>query len=57
LRWLLQLGVSAIPKSSNPKRIEENFSVFDFSLSEEDMQEINSMNENYRIVDDPMDYF
>ena len=57
LRWMLQLGVSAIPKSSNPKRIEENFNIFDFSLSEEDMLILNGMNENYRIVDDPITYF
>ena len=56
LRWMLQLGLSTIPKSSNPKRIEENFSVFDFTISDEDMKILNSMNENYRVVDDPMTY-
>lgn len=57
LRWNLQLGVSTIPKSSNPKRIEENFNVFDFEISEEDMKLLNNMNENFRIVDDPMEIF
>lgn len=57
LRWLLQLGISAIPKSSNPARIEENFDVFDFTISTEDMKMLGSMNEDYRVVDDPMDYF
>jgi diketogulonate reductase-like aldo/keto reductase len=57
LRWNLQLGVSTIPKSSNPKRIEENFNVFDFEISEEDMKVLNNMNENFRVVDDPMEIF
>lgn len=56
LRWNLQLGVSPIPKSSNPSRIEENFDVFDFYLDEIDMSILSSMNENFRVVDDPMQY-
>lgn len=55
LRWALQLGVSTIPKSSNPDRIKENFDVFDFEISEPDMAYINSFNENFRVVDDPME--
>lgn len=54
LRWNLQLGVSTIPKSSNPERLKENFDVFDFTLDTFDMQEIGSWNEDLRIVDDPM---
>ena len=54
LRWALQLGVSTIPKSSNPDRIRENFDVFDFSIAEADMLDINSWNEGFRVVDDPM---
>ena len=57
LRWNLQLGVSTIPKSSNPHRLKENFNVFDFSLTDEDVQALNNFHENYRVVDDPMDYF
>lgn len=57
LRWNIQLGVSAIPKSSSPKRIEENFSIFDFEINAEDMQLLCSMNEGYRVVDDPITYF
>lgn len=54
LRWALQLGVSTIPKSSNPVRLKENFDVFDFQISDTDMKKINSFNENLRVVDDPM---
>lgn len=54
LRWAIEHGVSTIPKSSNPKRIEENFNIFDFEISKEDMNQIDNFNENLRIVDDPM---
>jgi diketogulonate reductase-like aldo/keto reductase len=54
LRWMLQLGVSTIPKSSNIIRLKENFDVFDFQISDSDMKKINAFNENFRVVDDPM---
>ena len=57
LRWAVQMGVSTIPKSVNLKRIQENFAIFDFSISPEDMLKINQFNENYRVVDDPMVFF
>jgi diketogulonate reductase-like aldo/keto reductase len=40
LRWLMQQGVGAIPRSSKVERLAENIAIFDFSLSEADMQEI-----------------
>lgn len=40
LRWLIQRGVVAIPKSVRKERMEENFSIFDFELSAEDMEAI-----------------
>jgi 2,5-diketo-D-gluconate reductase A len=40
LRWLVQRGVVVIPKSVRKERIEENFSIFDFGLSAEDMNAI-----------------
>jgi diketogulonate reductase-like aldo/keto reductase len=40
LRWLVQRGVVAIPKSVRKERIVENFNVFDFELSPEDMDAI-----------------
>ncbi|PWT72574.1 MAG: aldo/keto reductase [Bacteroidetes bacterium] len=57
LRWDIQLGVSAIPKSASPARLKENFQIFDFNLSDEDMASIGGLNENLRVVDDPMVYF
>jgi len=43
LRWLTQRGVVAIPKSVRPERIQENFNIFDFDLSPEDMAEITTL--------------
>ena len=40
LRWHIQRGVVVIPKSTHIERMEENFNVFDFTLSEDDMQKI-----------------
>lgn len=53
LRWDLQNGVVTIPKSTNEKRIIENASIFDFELSTEDMDKINSLNKNERVGPDP----
>ena len=43
LRWHLQRGVVTIPKSSKLERMKQNFDVFDFLLSDEDMSLINSL--------------
>ena len=43
LRWLMQQGVAAIPRSSNPQRIVDNFKVFDFTLSEDEMARISAL--------------
>lgn len=40
LRWLIQRGIVAIPKSSRKERLVENFNVFDFELSAEEMERI-----------------
>lgn len=45
LRWVIQHGVVVIPKSTTLQRIEENISIFDFALSEEEMQQINELPE------------
>ncbi|MBQ6952430.1 MAG: aldo/keto reductase [Bacteroidales bacterium] len=46
LRWLSQRGIVAIPKSSHRERMEQNFDIFDFSLTPEEMARIASMNQN-----------
>jgi 2,5-diketo-D-gluconate reductase A len=43
LRWLIQRGVVAIPKSVRKERMEENFNIFDFVLSSEDMDAIKTL--------------
>lgn len=48
LRWQLQAGYIAIPGSSNPSHIAENYNIFDFKLSDEDMKEISNINKNQR---------
>ena len=45
LRWLTQRGVVTIPKSVRKERMEENFSIFDFQLSTEDMQTIQTLDQ------------
>ena len=40
LRWQLQRGIVCIPKSTKRDRMEQNFDVFDFTLSQEDMSAI-----------------
>ncbi|HET7417004.1 MAG TPA: aldo/keto reductase [Solirubrobacterales bacterium] len=53
LRWHLQLGNVVIPKSATPERIRENFEVFDFELSEDDMAAIERLDSGQRIGPDP----
>ncbi|WP_426451670.1 aldo/keto reductase [Paenibacillus sp. S-38] len=53
LRWDLQHGIATIPKSVKKHRIEENASVFDFELSDEDMTRIDGLNQNKRFGPDP----
>lgn len=53
LRWHLQIGNVVIPKSSNPERIRENFEVFDFELSEDDMAALERLETGERIGPEP----
>jgi diketogulonate reductase-like aldo/keto reductase len=53
IRWHLQLGNVVIPKSVTPARIEENFAVFDFHLSESEMAAIEALDVGERTGPDP----
>lgn len=53
IRWDIQTGVVTIPKSVKPHRIAENKDVFDFELSEEDMDKISALNQDQRMFADP----
>ncbi|WP_243767264.1 aldo/keto reductase [Paenibacillus agricola] len=53
LRWSLQNGIVVIPKSITPARIQENAAIFDFTLSAEDISELDALNENHRFGADP----
>ncbi|WVQ80166.1 hypothetical protein IAT38_002271 [Cryptococcus sp. DSM 104549] len=45
LRWSLQSGFIPIPRSSNPERIKDNISVYDFELTAEDMEALNGLDQ------------
>lgn len=53
MRWNYQNGVIPIIKSADAGRIKSNINILDFSLSEEDMERIEGMNEDYRIRHNP----
>lgn len=55
IRWGLQRGMVVLPKSTHPERIRENANVFDFVISKQDMEELDSFNENLRTGWDPRD--
>lgn len=53
LRWDLQQEVVTIPKSVHEERIIENANIFDFALSDSEMEAINALNKNERVGSDP----
>jgi diketogulonate reductase-like aldo/keto reductase len=53
IRWALQHDVVAIPKATTRSHIQENISVFDFSISPTDMASLNGLNENLHLCWDP----
>ena len=53
LRWHIQNGVIPLVRSLNPKHQKENFDIFDFELSDEDMKAIDGININSRLRYDP----
>lgn len=48
LRWHIQEGFSVIPGASNPDYIKENIQIFDFALTDEEMQQMRSLNKEKR---------
>lgn len=56
IRWHLQNDLIAIPKSTNEQRITQNFDVFDFELSDDEMARIDSLETGQRIGPDPDDF-
>jgi len=53
LRWHIQLGSIVFPKSVTPERVRENFALFDFELSPEEMDEIAGLDRGRRLGPDP----
>ena len=53
LRWHVQLGNVVFPKSVTPERVEENFDIFDFHLSEDEMGQIEALDAGERQGPDP----
>lgn len=56
LRWHVQLSNIVIPKSVTPSRIEENFRIFDFRLSDEEMRAIDQLDRGRRTGPDPVTF-
>ena len=50
LRWLIQRDIIPIPKTSKQMRLKENFNVFDFQLTDQEMTQIFTLNKNYRFI-------
>lgn len=53
LRWHLQNGLSFIPKSAHAARIKQNADIYDFQLTSDDMKQMDSINKNVRISQEP----
>ncbi|PPA69399.1 aldo/keto reductase [Jeotgalibacillus proteolyticus] len=56
IRWDIQTGVVTIPKSVNPERIAQNADVFDFELTQEELDSINALNQDERQFADPDEF-
>lgn len=55
LRWAIQKGISVIPKSTRPERIASNARIFDFTIEQEDMDLLDTLNQNYHSSSIPED--
>ncbi|MGF0049993.1 aldo/keto reductase [Streptococcus alactolyticus] len=52
LRWQLQRGIVSLSKSAKPERVRQNFDIFDFELSDDDMAQIKTLNTNTTVFAD-----
>jgi 2,5-diketo-D-gluconate reductase A len=52
LRWHVQLGLVAIPRSSNPDRIAQNIDIFDFSFDPDEMAALSALDQGEAAADD-----
>ena len=53
LRWITQNGYCTCPKTSSFKRLRQNMAIFNYTLSNDDMEQIAELNENYRVRHNP----
>lgn len=49
LKWIIKRGVAAIPKSTNAARLRQNLSLFDFDLTDDDMETMKKLDKGIRI--------
>ncbi|REH87771.1 aldo/keto reductase [Staphylococcus felis] len=56
IRWNIQNGVVTIPKSVTPSRINENINVFDFELTQDQMERLDQLNKDKRIGPNPLEF-
>ena len=54
LRWEVQSGIVVIPKSVHRERIVENAGIFDFTLTDAEMSQVNALDKNTRVGADPL---
>ena len=50
LRWNIERGCIPLPKSKNPKRLAENFDIFNYSLDSDEVDYISSLNRDYQYL-------
>lgn len=56
LRWQIQTDWTVFPKTQSMIRLEENFDIFDFALTNEEVEIVNKLNENLRLGTNPNKY-
>lgn len=55
LRWQLQRGIVSLSRSANPERVRQNFAIFYFELSDDDMAQIATLNTDTTVFADHHD--